>query len=204
MASRTFNVKFSCGTQLTFGSLTFAAREDVDLKMLHPGPAPEHLAPASSSASGGSCLGSDLCAGNYIHTAKIIRNILTVTSILWPLAGTSGPSTSALTPDQDSSDDYPEIGASACGEPTQDGHFIYMVALNGDRTSNTSSRYLTIGRSDASDARTPSGGLAPNCSPLAVLAQQGAEAANLIIAEKSTDVPRRKTSVSGNDRARRS
>jgi hypothetical protein len=31
--------------------------------------------------------------------------------------------------------------------------------------------------------------MAPDGSPLAVLAQQGAEAVNLIIAEKSTDAP---------------
>jgi hypothetical protein len=148
-----------------------------------------------------------------------------VTSTLQPLDGVSGSSTSASTPDSDSADDYPENRASACGEPAQDNCFIYMVALNDDRTSNTSSRCLTIGRSEASNARTPSGGLAQNLnpdfntvrvqaimetiqrmasdgSPLAVLAQQGAEAANLIVAEKSADVPQRKPSVSGNDRAR--
>jgi hypothetical protein len=48
MASRTFDVKFHCGTQLTFGSLTFATEEDGDLKMLSPGPTPEHLALTSS------------------------------------------------------------------------------------------------------------------------------------------------------------
>jgi hypothetical protein len=69
------------------------------------------------------------------------------------------------TSDSDSSDDYPEIGASDCGEPTKDGHFIYMVASNDDRSSNTSSRYPTIGRSEVSDARTPSGGLARNLNP---------------------------------------
>jgi hypothetical protein len=44
-----FDVKFSCDTQLTFGSLTFVAGEDGDLKMLPSGPAPEHLALASLS-----------------------------------------------------------------------------------------------------------------------------------------------------------
>jgi hypothetical protein len=37
-----------------------------------------------------------------------------------------------------------------------------MVALNGDRSNNTSSRYPTIGRSEVSNARTPSGGLVQN------------------------------------------
>jgi hypothetical protein len=45
--------------------------------------------------------------------------------------------------------------------------------------------------------------MVPDGSPLAVLAQQGAEAANLIIAEKSTGVPQKEPSVGDNDRARR-
>jgi hypothetical protein len=47
----------------------------------------------------------------------------------------------------------------------KDDRFIYMVAPNGDRSSNTSSRYLTIRRSKVSDARTPIGGLAWNLNP---------------------------------------
>jgi hypothetical protein len=88
-----------------------------------------------------------------------------------------------------------------------------MVALNGDRSSNTSSRYPTNGRSKASDARTPSGGLARNLnpdfnaiwvqeimetiqrmvsdgSPLVVLAQQGAEAATLSSPRSRSVFPR--------------
>jgi hypothetical protein len=49
--------------------------------MLPPGPALGHLALASLSASGGSCYGSDSYAGSYIRTAKIIQDILVVTSI---------------------------------------------------------------------------------------------------------------------------
>jgi hypothetical protein len=45
--------------------------------------------------------------------------------------------------------------------------------------------------------------MAPDGSPLAVLAQQGAEAANLVVAEKSANVPRREPFVDDNDRARR-
>jgi hypothetical protein len=101
-----------------------------------------------------------------------------------------------------------------------------MVAPNEDQPHHSSSRYPTIRRSEASDARTPSTGLirnldpyfnavrvqaimetiqwmAPDGSPLALLAQQGAEAANLVVAEKSTDVPRREPSGGHNDRARR-
>jgi hypothetical protein len=165
MASRTFDIKFPCGTQLTFGSLIFDTGENGELKMLKPGPTPGHLALTSSLASVRSCVGPGNCAGSYICTAKIIRGIPIVTSILRPLVGASGSSTSASTPDSDSLDDYPEIGANACGELVKDGRFIYMVALNGDRSSNTSSRYSTIGRSEASDARTPIGGFARNMNP---------------------------------------
>jgi hypothetical protein len=100
-----------------------------------------------------------------------------------------------------------------------------MVASNGDRSHSSSSGYRTIGRSETSDAQTPSAGLvrnlnldfnvvrvqaimetiqrmAPNGSPLALLAQQGAEIANLIVAEKSAGVLQREPSVGHNDRAR--
>jgi hypothetical protein len=135
-------------------------------------------------------------------------------------------SSSASTLDPDSSDDYPKIGASTCGEPMKGGCLICMVAPNGDRSHNSSSRYPTIGRSETSDARTPSGGLVrnlnldfndvwvqaimetfqrmvPDGSPLVVLAQQGVDAANLVITEKSADISLREPSVGDNDRARR-
>jgi hypothetical protein len=44
MARWTFDIKFPRGTQFIFESLTFAVREDGDLKMLPPGPASEHPA----------------------------------------------------------------------------------------------------------------------------------------------------------------
>jgi hypothetical protein len=127
-------------------------------------PRADTRAPSSGfiSGIGRSCSGSDPCAGSYIWTANIIWGIPIVTSILRPLAGASSSSTLTSTPDPDSSDDYPEIVASACGEPTEGGHLICMVALNGDRSNNTSSRHPTIGRSEVSDARTPSGGLVQN------------------------------------------
>jgi hypothetical protein len=165
MAPRTFDVKFPCATQLTFGLLTFAAGEDRHLKMLPPGPAPEHLALASSSASGGSCSGSGPCAESYIPTIKIVQGIPVMTSILRPLATASSSSTSASTTNPDSFDDYPEIGANSCGELTEGGRLICMVTPNGDRSNNTSNRYPTIGRSEASDARTLSDDLVRNLNP---------------------------------------
>jgi hypothetical protein len=224
MAPWTFDIKFPRGTEFTFGSLTFAAGEDGDLWMLPPGEAAEHIAP--SSASSETQAESDLFDGPYIRTVKLIRGIPVVTTILRPCAGASSSSPSTLSSDQGSSEDYPKIGVSTCESSASISHLIYMVAPNEDQPRHNSSGYPTIGRSEASDARTPSIGLiqnlnldfnairvqaimetiqrmAPDGSPLALLAQQGAEAANLVVAEKSIGVPRREPSGGHNDRARR-
>jgi hypothetical protein len=168
----------------------------------------------------------DPFAGLYICTAKLIQGISIVTSTLQPFIGVSSSSSSTSSPGQDSSDEYPEIGASTCGNSAEDGRLILMVALNGDWSCNSSSGYPTIGRSDASDTQTPSTGvvrnlnpdfnairvqaimetiqrMAPDGSPLALLAQQGAEVANLIVAEKSAGVPRGESSAGHDNRARR-
>jgi hypothetical protein len=103
------------------------------------------------------------------------------------------------------------------------------VAPNGDPVGielhNNSSGYPTIGRSETSDAQTPSTGLVhnlnsdfnvvrvqaimeiiqcmtPDGSPLALLAQQGAEATNLVVVEKSASGSRREPSAGHNDWAR--
>jgi hypothetical protein len=133
--------------------------------MLPPGPAPEHLTLASLSTLGGSCSGSDPYAESYICTAKIVRGIPVVTSILWSLVGVLSSSLLASTPDPDSSDDYPQNGASSCGELAEADRLICMVASNCDRSHNNSSRYPTIRRSEASDARIPSGSLVRNLNP---------------------------------------
>jgi hypothetical protein len=100
-----------------------------------------------------------------------------------------------------------------------------MMAPNRDWSCNSSSGYPTIGRSETSDAQTPSAGLVQNLNPdfnvvriqaimevisrmtpdgslLALLAQQGAEAVNLIVVEKSGSGPQREPSAGHNDRAR--
>jgi hypothetical protein len=223
MAPWTFDVKFPLGTKFTFGSLTFAAGEDGDLRMLHPGETIEHTAP--SSASSGTQVDSDFFDELYIRTTKLVRGIPIVTTILRPCAGASSSSSSALSSNQGSSEDYPEIGVSTCGSSADISRLIFMVALNEDQPRYSSSGYPTIGRSEISDARTPSTGLiwnldldfnavrvqaimetiqrmAPDGSPLALLAQQGAEAVNLVVAEKSTDVSRREPSGGHNDRTR--
>jgi hypothetical protein len=151
-------MKFPLGTQFTFGSLTFATGEDGYLKMLPSGPAPERPTPALSSVSGGACSGLDPFAGLYICTAKLVRGIPIMTSTLRSFIGASSSSSSASSPGQDSSDDYPEIGANACRNSAEDGRLILMVAPNRDRSRNSSSRYPTIGRSEVSDAQTRSTG----------------------------------------------
>jgi hypothetical protein len=217
-------MKFPLGTQSTFGSLTSAAGEDGDLKMLPPGSAPKHPTPAPSSASSGACSGLDPFTGLYIRTTKLVWGILIMTSTLRPFIGASSSSSSASSPGQDSSDDYPQIATSACGNSVEDDRLILMVAPNGDRSRNSSSGYPTIGRSEVSNAQTPSAGLvqnlnpdfnvvrvqaiketiqrmAPDGSPLALLAQQGTKAVNLVVAEKSAGVPRGEPSAGCNNRA---
>jgi hypothetical protein len=191
--------------------------------MLSPGEAAEHIVP--SSASSETQAESDLFDGPYIRTVKLIREIPVVTTILRPYAGAASSSPSALSSDQGSSENYPEIGVNTCESSASTSRLICMVAPNEDQPRHSSSGYPTIGRSEASDARTPSTGLirnlnpdfnavrvqaimetiqrmAPDGSPLALLAQQGAEAANLVIAEKSTGIPRREPSGGHNDWAR--
>jgi hypothetical protein len=150
MAPWTFDVKFPLDTKFTFGSLTFAAGEDRDLRMLSPGEATEHTAP--SSASSGTQANSDFFDGLYIRTAELVRGIPVVTTILWPCAGASSSFSSALSSDQGSFEDYPEIRVSTCGSFADISHLIFMVAANKDQPRHSSSGYPTIGRSEASDA----------------------------------------------------
>jgi hypothetical protein len=194
--------------------------------MLPPGTTPEHPAPAPSSTSGGTCSGSDPFAGLYIRTAKLVRGIPIVMSTLRPFIRASSPSSLASSPDRDSSNDYPEIGANACENSAEDDRLILMVVPEGGWIHNSSSGYPTIGRSDATDAQTPSTGLVQNLnpdinavwvqaimktiqrmtsdgSPLALLTQQGAEAVNLVVAEKLAGVHRGKPFAGRNDWAGR-
>jgi hypothetical protein len=157
MAPWTFNIKFPRGTEFTFGSLTFAAGEDGDLRMLPPGETTEHIAP--SSASSETQAESDLFDWPYIRMVKLVRGISVVMTILRPCARASSSSSSALSSDQGSSEDYPEIGVSTYESSASISRLICMVVPNEDQPRHSSSGYPTIGRSEASDARTPSTGL---------------------------------------------
>jgi hypothetical protein len=131
MAPWTFDIKFPRGNEFTFGSLTFAAGEDGDLRMLPPGEAAEHIAP--SSASSETQAESDLFDGSYIRMVKLVRGIPVVTTILRPCVGASSSSSSALSSDQGSSEDYSVIKVSSCGSPADVSRLICMVALNEDQ-----------------------------------------------------------------------
>jgi hypothetical protein len=232
-----FNVKFPYDTQFTFGSLTFTVGEDRNLKMLPPMLAPERLTPVYeqapyfptiSSISGGVFSGLDPYVRSYIRTVKLIRGIPIVMSILQLSAEASSSSSSAASPDQDSADDYPEIRGSTCGDSAMEGRLIVMVAPAGGSLHDNSSRYPTIGRSEASDARTPNNRMiqnlnldfnaillltimesiqrmTPEGSPLVALAHQGVETVNYVIAQRLTDNPRGEPSVGNrsNDRMKR-
>jgi hypothetical protein len=198
--------------------------EDQEITSHHLVHGQDLCCPATSSRLGGACAGLDSCARLYIHTAKLVHGISVVTSILWPLTGELSSSSSTTSPNQDSSDDYPKIGISTYGDSTGEGCLIFMVAPTGDLSHNSSSRYATIGRSKAFDARTPKNGMIQNLnldfnvmrlhtimetiqrmppegSPLVALSHQGAEVADLVIAERSIGNPQREPSV-GNNRAR--
>jgi hypothetical protein len=135
-----------------------------------------------------------------------------VTSILQTSAGASSLASLVASPDQDSADDYPEIGGNTSGDSTEEGHLIVMVAPAGGPLHNNSSRYPTIERSEEFNARMPNDGMiwslnpdfnviqlqtikesiqrmAPKGSPHIALAQQGAEAVNFVIAQQSDDNP---------------
>jgi hypothetical protein len=163
MTPWTFDVKFPLGTKFTFGSLTFAAGEDGDIRMLPPGEVIEHT--ARSSTSSGTQVDSDFFDEPYIRTVKLVRGIPVITTILRTCIGASSSYLSALSSDQGSSEDYPEIGVSTSGSSADISRLICMVAPNEDQPRHSSSGYPTIGRSEASDARTPSTGLIRNLNP---------------------------------------
>jgi hypothetical protein len=208
--------------------------EDGDMKMLPLEAALEHLvlvhgpdpcSPANSSTSDGACSRSDPCVGLFLHTVEIIQGILVMTSILQPSAGSSTSSSSTTSPGHDSANDYPKIGGSTCWNYSKEGCLICMVAPNEDPSHNSSSKLPTIGRSEASNARTPSVRLVRNLnpyfnvvqfqtilesihrmalegSPLVALAQQGAETTNLMVAERSAGNPPQEPYIANQDWAR--
>jgi hypothetical protein len=98
--------------------------------MLPPGEAAEHITPLSASRE--TQAESDLFDGPYIRIVKFIRGIPVVTTILRPCAGAASSSQSALSSDQGSSKNYPEIGVNTCESSASTSRLICMVAPNED------------------------------------------------------------------------
>jgi hypothetical protein len=137
----------------------FAADEDKNHELLTQGPVPKCLAPVygqapyllvSSFTSGGACSSLNPYAVPYHHAVKTTQGIPIGAPIFQSSAGISSSSTSAASPDQDSIDDYPEIGGSTCWNSTDEGRLIIMVAPTGAPSHNSSSRYPTIGNFELS------------------------------------------------------
>jgi hypothetical protein len=100
-------------------------------------------------------------AGPYYLAAMTSQGIPIGATISHPFAGTLS-SSSGVSPDRDSTEDYLEIEGSYYWNSTLEGHLISMVATTP--TGNNSSRYPTIGRSEA-DARTLDNRLVQDLNP---------------------------------------
>jgi hypothetical protein len=118
----------------------FPTEEDGNHELLTQGPTPKRLALvygqalyllASSSTSGGACSGLNPYAGHYHRATKTTQGIPIRAHIFQPSVGTSSFSTSTVSPDQDSIDDYPEIGGSTYWNSADEGRLIIMVAPTG-------------------------------------------------------------------------
>jgi hypothetical protein len=152
MAPCTFSVHLPYGTQFTFWSLMFAVGEDENHELLTQGLAPKQLAPVyghapylpvSSSTSNGACLGLNPYAWPYHRAAKTTQGIPIGAPIFQPSAETSSSSAPTVSPDQASTDDYPEIRGSTYWNSTDEGCLIILVAPAGGPLHNSSSRHPT-------------------------------------------------------------
>jgi hypothetical protein len=123
MTSYTFSLKFPYNTQFTIGSLIFATGEDRNLQLLTQSPALKRLEsvygqapylPASSSTSSGAYSGLNPYTGSYHHAAKTTQGNSIRAPIFQPPVGILSSSSSAVSSDQYSTDNYPGIGGSAC------------------------------------------------------------------------------------------
>jgi hypothetical protein len=118
----------------------FATGDDKNFKLLTRSSPPKHhvlvygqalYLSASSSTSGGACSGLNSYAGPYHRGTKTTQGIPTGALIFQPSAGTLSSSTSVVSPDQDSTDDCPEIEGSACWNSADEGRLIILVAPIG-------------------------------------------------------------------------
>jgi hypothetical protein len=139
----------------------FVVGEDGNIELLTQGLAPKQFTsvygqapylPARSSTSCGVFSGLNPHAGPYHHAAKTTQGIPIGAPVFQLSAGTLSSSISVSSLDQDLIDDYPEIRESTCWNSVDEGRLIIMVAPVRALSHNSSTRYPTIGRSEASDA----------------------------------------------------
>jgi hypothetical protein len=113
------------------------------------------ILPVNPCTSGRVFSGLNPHAGPYYLFAMISQGFPIGTPIFQPSVGTSSSSSLGASPNRDSTEDYPEIGDSICWNPVVEDRCINMVAPTGAPSQNSSSRYPTIRRSEASEAWTP-------------------------------------------------
>jgi hypothetical protein len=140
----------------------FATGEDENLELLTRGSALKHPAsvygktpyyPADLSTLGGVCSCLNPYAGPYYLTVMISRGSRSGRPSASHRLGQHAHLHQGHFPDQDSTKDYPKIGGSCCWSPTVEGCLITMV--DSAPSKKSASKYPTIERSEASNARTP-------------------------------------------------
>jgi hypothetical protein len=117
------------------------------------------------SASSDVCSGLNSYVGSYYLSVMMSQGYPIGTPIFQPSVGTSCSSSSGVSPDRGSIEDYSEIWGSVCWNPALESHRISMVGPAMAHSHNSSSRYPTIRGSEASDARTPSNRIVRNLNP---------------------------------------
>jgi hypothetical protein len=121
--------------------------------------------PTNPSTSGEAFLGLNPQAGPYYLSTMTSQGCPIRKTILWSSPRASSLSSLGATPDRDSIKDYPEIGGNACWNPAIEACCISMVGPVRGNSQNSSSKYPTIGGSEAFDAQTPSSNVVWNLNP---------------------------------------
>jgi hypothetical protein len=105
----------------------------------------------TTSALDGACSGLNPYAGLYTLAAMKSWGDPIGVPIFQPSAGTSNSTSSGASIDQDSNEDYHEIGDNVYWNPAIEAHRISMVGPSRAASCNSSSRYPTIRGSEASN-----------------------------------------------------
>jgi hypothetical protein len=121
MAPWTFKVKFPYDTQFLFKSLMFTTREGRTLELLTRDPVPSHhkpiyeeatyypADPSAFSASNGVCSGLNPCVEPYYLSTMTSQGYPIGMPIIQPQAGTLGLTSSVVSTNRDSIEDYHQM-----------------------------------------------------------------------------------------------